>query len=180
MLKVHGELEYQLAYLSSELQEIFEGAPLPAIELAQAKGGSGAGAGDGEGENGHGEDENGHGEEVDATTGTKRRGLDGGDCPICFMPFEPAELKNGDVVWCRAACGNNVHRMCFEQWAEAKRGGEVKCVYWYVFSQALYLTRRDHADEDGGTVAPSGSATTIPLRRSRPSRRGARSIARGT
>ena len=40
------------------------------------------------------------------------------DCPICCMEFEADE----EVVWCRAACGNNVHEACFEQWAETKRG----------------------------------------------------------
>lgn len=38
------------------------------------------------------------------------------DCPICFMEFEEGE----DVVWCRAACGNNIHKTCFDQWANAK------------------------------------------------------------
>lgn len=33
-----------------------------------------------------------------------------------------------DVIWCRAACGNNIHKQCFEQWAKSKLG-QVKCVY---------------------------------------------------
>lgn len=40
------------------------------------------------------------------------------------MEFEEGE----DIVWCKAACGNNVHRQCFEQWAKSKPG-QVKCVY---------------------------------------------------
>lgn len=38
------------------------------------------------------------------------------DCPICCMEFEEGE----DVAWCRAACGNNIHQVCFDQWARSK------------------------------------------------------------
>ncbi|RAL67306.1 hypothetical protein DID88_008069 [Monilinia fructigena] len=31
--------------------------------------------------------------------------------------------------WCKAACGQNFHRECFEQWKASKRGGVVTCVY---------------------------------------------------
>jgi hypothetical protein len=47
-----------------------------------------------------------------------------GDCPVCMMEFE----DHDNVIWCRAACGNNLHRQCFEQWAATKTG-EVRCVY---------------------------------------------------
>lgn len=50
-----------------------------------------------------------------------------GDCPICFTEFEP-EME--DIVWCRAACGNNLHKDCFEQWAKSQAGKEIRCVYW--------------------------------------------------
>ncbi|KAI9751692.1 MAG: hypothetical protein M4579_005958 [Chaenotheca gracillima] len=49
-----------------------------------------------------------------------------GDCPICITDMKPGQ---GDIVWCQAACGNNVHRQCFEQWATSKPGQEVRCVY---------------------------------------------------
>ena len=49
-----------------------------------------------------------------------------GDCPICFMEFEP----NESIVWCKAACGNNIHKHCFEQWAVTTRSSGVRCVYW--------------------------------------------------
>lgn len=49
-----------------------------------------------------------------------------GDCPICFMEFE----SNEELVWCKAACGNNIHKACFEQWAAASRSSGVRCVYW--------------------------------------------------
>ncbi|CAF9932013.1 MAG: hypothetical protein HETSPECPRED_008249 [Heterodermia speciosa] len=49
-----------------------------------------------------------------------------GDCPICFTEFEP---ETEDIVWCKAACGNNIHKGCFEQWAKSQKGKEVRCVY---------------------------------------------------
>lgn len=41
------------------------------------------------------------------------------DCPICCTEFEP---ESEEIVWCKAACGNNVHKTCFEQWAATKQG----------------------------------------------------------
>lgn len=40
-----------------------------------------------------------------------------GDCPICFMPFEGEDA----TVYCRAQCGQNIHKECFEMWAATKR-----------------------------------------------------------
>lgn len=40
------------------------------------------------------------------------------------MEFEAGE----DILWCKGACGNNIHRTCFEQWAKSKPGA-AKCVY---------------------------------------------------
>ena len=45
------------------------------------------------------------------------------DCPICCMDFEEGE----QVTWCRAACGNNVHTACFDQWARMK--AKVTCPF---------------------------------------------------
>lgn len=39
------------------------------------------------------------------------------DCPICCMDFEEGE----EITWCRAACGNNIHTACFDQWARMKQ-----------------------------------------------------------
>ncbi|KAG8527989.1 uncharacterized protein KY384_006905 [Bacidia gigantensis] len=102
VLKAPEHLQYQLALLSSELREIFSSAPAP-ISLATA---------------------DPHGD-VDGETSSNRKPCEG-DCPICFMPFSPDEEE---IVWCRAACGNNVHADCFEQWAKSQAGKEVKCVY---------------------------------------------------
>lgn len=46
------------------------------------------------------------------------------DCPICCMEFKADE----SIVWCRAACGNNVHKECFDLWAKAKKG-HVTCPF---------------------------------------------------
>lgn len=43
------------------------------------------------------------------------------------MEFEESD-RSEDVLWCKAACGNNIHKRCFEQWAKSKPG-QVKCVY---------------------------------------------------
>ena len=45
------------------------------------------------------------------------------DCPICFTRLEEEES-----VWCKASCGNNVHKSCFEHWAKTKPGNAT-CVY---------------------------------------------------
>jgi hypothetical protein len=38
------------------------------------------------------------------------------------------ESEAEEIIWCRAACGNNIHKQCFEQWA-ASKPGRVSCVY---------------------------------------------------
>lgn len=61
-----------------------------------------------------------------------RRKKISGECPICYEEFEP---KNEEIVWCRATCGNNVHKACFEAWRQRHSPEELCCVFWYV----LYL-----------------------------------------
>lgn len=58
-----------------------------------------------------------------------------GDCPICFAEFDEGSGKD-EIVWCRAACGNNIHRHCFEQWAASSKTStisasvsEVRCPF---------------------------------------------------
>ena len=46
------------------------------------------------------------------------------DCPICCMEFQ----EDDELVWCRAACGNNVHKSCFGEWAKVK-AGNVTCPF---------------------------------------------------
>jgi hypothetical protein len=56
-------------------------------------------------------------------TGGQRKLVEG-DCPVCIMEFG----IDDDIIWCKGACGNNIHRECFEQWAKSKPG-EARCVY---------------------------------------------------
>ncbi|KXL46864.1 hypothetical protein M433DRAFT_64993 [Acidomyces richmondensis BFW] len=113
VLRAPAHLEYQLAFTSAELREIFAGAPLLPSETV------GEGKEDGE---------------------DKQKPLEG-ECPICVCDFEPESREA--VVYCRAACGNNVHRGCFEQWAATKkRGGEaVTCP----FCRALWEDEKEYA-----------------------------------
>jgi hypothetical protein len=97
ILKTREDLAYQLAFLSTELTEIFANAP------STPQSGDAAAA--------------------STDTGGSRKPIEG-DCPVCVMEFESGE----DIVWCKAACGQNIHRQCFEQWAKSKPG-QVKCVY---------------------------------------------------
>jgi hypothetical protein len=95
-------MQYQLAFLSDELQEIFAKAPVtraPDLGLE--------------------EDEPDH-----STRQVTRKPIDG-QCPICVFDMEPGE----DIVWCRASCGQNFHQGCFEKWRQSKMGGRITCVY---------------------------------------------------
>lgn len=85
ILKAREDLGYQLALLSTELNEIFANAPTTPQSSEDASSAT--------------------------DTGGKQKKVEG-DCPVCVMEFEPKE----DIIWCKAACGNNIHRQCFEQW----------------------------------------------------------------
>ncbi|KAK0353726.1 hypothetical protein LTR91_019270 [Friedmanniomyces endolithicus] len=62
------------------------------------------------------------GEEKDG----RRKAVEG-ECPICCVDFEP---ESGEaVVYCKAACGNNIHADCFKQWAATKGRGLVPCPF---------------------------------------------------
>lgn len=87
-------MQYQLAFVSSELQEIFAKAPpIPSDDPTEKDG--------------------------------KRRPIEG-DCPICCEDFKPG---SEEIVYCKAACGNNIHKACFEQWAATKGATTVTCPY---------------------------------------------------
>jgi hypothetical protein len=96
ILKTPEPLNFQAAFLTSELEDIFDRAgPLP-TEAANA------------------EDKDG-----------KRKPIEG-DCPICC---EELSQEKETIVWCQAACGNNLHKSCFDQWAATKGHGQVTCPY---------------------------------------------------
>lgn len=62
-----------------------------------------------------------------------RKAVDG-DCPICFEEMQAGDAKE-PLVWCKAACGQNIHKECFEMWAATKKTGSgvvrvvVSCPY---------------------------------------------------
>ncbi|KAL9634655.1 MAG: hypothetical protein Q9204_002903 [Flavoplaca sp. TL-2023a] len=101
VLKAPQHLQYQLAFLTPELQQIFTQAPapLPASSAATA-------------------------DNTDKEPSNRKE--ISGDCPICFMEFDPVAEE---IIFCQAGCGNNIHKQCFEQWAHAQGSGSVKCVY---------------------------------------------------
>ena len=94
VLKAPFHLQYQLALVTSELEEIFARAPPIPTDLAEDSKGS-------------------------------RKPTDG-ECPICYFDLDEAHNK---LVWCKAQCGHNLHKSCFDQWAKSQGGKEVRCVY---------------------------------------------------
>ncbi|KAI9680577.1 MAG: hypothetical protein M1817_004017 [Caeruleum heppii] len=99
VLKAPQHLQYQVALLSTELREIFANAP--AAPGARPGG------------------------PIDDERAGHRKPVEG-DCPICVLEFEP---DKEEIVWCKAACGNNIHKECFQRWAASKAGEVVKCVF---------------------------------------------------
>ncbi|KAG6024537.1 hypothetical protein E4U40_003208 [Claviceps sp. LM458 group G5] len=92
------DLVYQLAFLSTELREIFAAAPPNAGDTSSP---------------------------LDSTRGQRKAIED--DCSICFSPFDAQSPES--IVWCRAACGQNIHQECFEMWAKTKMGSQVTCPF---------------------------------------------------
>lgn len=43
--------------------------------------------------------------------------VDGQECPICYR-----DCGDGEVTVCCPSCGNNVHRVCYNQWVKAVGG----------------------------------------------------------
>lgn len=102
VLKAPEDLAYQRALLVTELNTIFSRAP-PTPQANSESTSS-----------------------TTTDTGGHRKPIEG-DCPICVMEFDISDSSE-EIVWCRAACGQNIHEICFEQWAKSKPG-TVKCVY---------------------------------------------------
>lgn len=53
----------------------------------------------------------------------KKRKAVSGDCPICHEDLSP---EAGDITFCRAACGQNLHEKCMEDW-NSSRAGATTC-----------------------------------------------------
>ncbi|KAJ5483860.1 hypothetical protein N7539_006060 [Penicillium diatomitis] len=82
-----------------------------------------------------------------------RKPLDGA-CPICFTDFTPKDK----TVWCQTGCGNNVHKVCFEQWARASRSsqGPVRCIYCRIEWPSPGSDPKVEKLRQSGTLGPGG------------------------
>ena len=93
-------------------------------------------------------------------TSSNRRPIEG-ECPICYMEFEP---DSEEIVWCRARCGNNVHRVCFTEWAKRQNGGGQKttCVFWLVELLCYYILMLTYSSVVlRGKMNMSGATSTV-------------------
>jgi len=61
-----------------------------------------------------------------SSTGVARKECKGEDCPVCMEELD--ETKE-ELVWCKAQCGQNLHKECFNIWSSQSRSGVVSCVY---------------------------------------------------
>lgn len=120
VLRAPEHLVYQLALITEELEEIFAKAPaIPTDAVSDA--------------------------EADPSIKSNRKAIEAdSECPICYMEM----TAGGDeLVWCKAACGNNMHKSCFDQWASSQRGQTVKCVYcrtpWEMDKKDLVKAQRE-------------------------------------
>lgn len=101
VLKAPENIAYQLALTSPELREVFRNAaPIPSADYG-ADGNSGT------------------------ETDGNRKKIEG-ECPICYCDFEPGKEA---IVYCKAACGNNVHKGCMQSWIAANGVRRATCPY---------------------------------------------------
>jgi hypothetical protein len=87
---------------------------------------------------------------ADAAGDGRRKEIEG-ECPICCVEFDPAKEE---IVYCKAACGNNLHKMCFDQWAASQRGNSVTCPFcrtaWVGDEEMLKkLAKRGKVNDEG-------------------------------
>lgn len=124
VLRAPAELEYQLAFLSSELKDIFARAPPLPSETARN------------------DEKDGNRKPVE------------GECPICCNDFDPKSSES--IVYCKAACGNNIHKDCFGQWAATKTGQTITCPFcrspWQGDEDQLKLIARSGSRNADGYV----------------------------
>jgi hypothetical protein len=99
VLKAPEHVGYQLALTSEELRDLFKNAaPIPGADSADT---------------------------TTADTEEGNRKPIEGECPICYTDFEPDKEA---IVYCKAGCGNNVHKDCMQSWMTAK-AGKATCPY---------------------------------------------------
>ncbi|KAI4242420.1 MAG: hypothetical protein LQ352_007240 [Teloschistes flavicans] len=137
VLKAPENLRYQLAFLSAELRQILDQAPgIPASQKPSS-------SSDDESPSAPDNEKEEEEEEEDRN----RKPIEG-DCPICYTEFAPSTEQ---IIYCKAACGNNVHKECFDQWASTTAQGEqVRCVYCRTPWQRDESDLLEHAKKKGG------------------------------
>lgn len=84
----------------------------------------------------------------------KRKPIEG-DCPICYCELEAD--NPGSIVWCKAACGQNIHQECFQMWARTKgASGNVTCPMcrstWKGDEGSVANVRKDKGDIEEGYI----------------------------
>jgi len=120
VLKVNRRDEklYQRALLTSELEEIFAAAPeLRMLTDVRADNLTRKAV-----KKATGEDVE---DDVEDDTKVEQKPLEGNDCPICLEDFTAADKNK--VVWCKAQCGNNIHKQCFNMYAKGKGSNLICC-----------------------------------------------------
>ncbi|CAI7679013.1 unnamed protein product [Penicillium pancosmium] len=98
-LKAPTELQYQQAFVPSELRSMLENAS-HSLRIDVPTGMT-----------------------AEENNGT-RKPIEG-DCPVCFMEMTADEK----IVWCMATCGNNIHGECLKRWAAVSCDSGLRCVY---------------------------------------------------
>ncbi|KAH7094682.1 hypothetical protein FB567DRAFT_430261 [Paraphoma chrysanthemicola] len=99
VLKAREDVAYQLALTSAELRETLKNAPpIPGVETDPT--------------DAHGEQDG------------NRKPIEG-ECPICY---DELEAGKDAIVYCKASCGNNVHKDCMQKWISMTRG-KATCPY---------------------------------------------------
>ena len=62
--------------------------------------------------------------DVSESSAGRRKAIEG-DCPICYCDLDANSPES--IVWCRAACGQNIHQKCYQMWAATKAQDSVTC-----------------------------------------------------
>jgi hypothetical protein len=84
----------------------------------------------------------------------KRKPIEG-DCPICYCELDAN--KKESIVWCAAACGQNIHTECFKMWAQTKLGSaNVTCPMcrsvWKGDEKLVAIVQKNKGQVDEGYV----------------------------
>jgi hypothetical protein len=92
VLKAPENFAYQLALTTIELREVLKNAPrIPGVETDPT--------------------------DAQGKQDGNRKPIEG-ECPICYDDLEP---EKDAIVYCKASCGNNVHKGCMQKWIATSR-----------------------------------------------------------